>query len=122
MNAKNGFRMGGIQLIHGALLAEGVVQQGAHGSVGDEEVLAQTLVEIVNSHSSLLPLINLCPPYYLGSIRCESHPRIFKYINRGKIGQADARGKFPKNSAEFRSRELCQRTWPTRPAIVSIRS
>ena len=48
VHAKNGFGLGGIQLVKTALRAHGFVQQGAHRAVGDENGVFQTIVEILD--------------------------------------------------------------------------
>src|SRR6202158_2792249 len=46
------FRLGGIHLVEAALRANRFVQHGAHRAIGDENRVFQTLIEIMNLHSS----------------------------------------------------------------------
>ncbi len=50
VDVENGFGVEGIQLVHTALRADELVEQGAHGSVGDEDGVAEALVEVFDFH------------------------------------------------------------------------
>ena len=50
VNAKHFFGARGVQFIHAALRPQGLVEQGAHGSVRDEHGVAESLLEFINSH------------------------------------------------------------------------
>src|SRR5579864_1805367 len=50
MDAKHFFGARGVQFIDAALRPQGLVEQGAHGSVRDEHGIAESLLEFINSH------------------------------------------------------------------------
>ena len=50
MDVENGFGVEGVQLVHAALRADELVEQRAHGSVGDEDRVAEALVEVFDFH------------------------------------------------------------------------
>ena len=50
VDAKDGFGVGGIEFIDGALGADGLVEERAHGAIGDDDGVFQPVVEIFNSH------------------------------------------------------------------------
>ena len=56
VHVKHRFGVRGIQFVDAALRSDGFVEQGAHGAVGDQNLLGQALVEIFNPHVRLARL------------------------------------------------------------------
>jgi len=57
VNAKNGFRLRGVELVEAALRADGFVEQRSHGAVGDKDGVFQAFVEIENFHWEMCRMI-----------------------------------------------------------------
>src|SRR5882762_6431145 len=50
VDAEDGFRLCGVEFIEAALRADGFVQHGAHGAIGDEDRVFDAFVEVENFH------------------------------------------------------------------------
>ncbi len=50
MDAKDGFRLGGIELIKATLRANRFVQQRTHRAIGNEDGILEAVVEVENFH------------------------------------------------------------------------
>src|SRR5277367_4997349 len=62
MNVKDGVAVGDVELVHAALRADGFIEQGTHGAVGDQDGLGESFIEIFDAHSFwFLPAPQLPP-------------------------------------------------------------
>src|SRR5258708_1333031 len=53
VDAEDGFRLGGVEFIEAALRANGLMQHGAHGAIGNEDRIFDAFVEVENFHREL---------------------------------------------------------------------
>ena len=51
MDVEHGFAVGGVEFIHAALRADGLIEQRAHGAIGHEDGVLEPVVEIFDTHA-----------------------------------------------------------------------
>ena len=80
MDAKYGFGVRDVKLVHAALRADGFIEQRTHGAVGDQDGLCESFVEIFDAHVFLLFASTVSPAKQSRANRAPANWALFPHI------------------------------------------